>query len=115
MKDKMTRWLIPLVGEGLLTSEGELWRRQRRLGRPAFQRQQIERYAAVMVEHTESMLGSWHDGQVRDTHEDMRHLTLAIVAKTLFGTELAGEADIVGESVEIVTNHFMRRPAPDCR
>jgi cytochrome P450 len=107
MKDKLTRWLIPLVGEGLLTSEGEFWRRQRRLAQPAFQRQQIDRYAAVMVEHTESMLESWRDGQVRDTHEDMRHLTLAIVAKTLFGTELAGEADIVGESVEIVTNHFM--------
>jgi cytochrome P450 len=60
-----------------------------------------------MVEHTESMLESWRDGEVRDPHEDMRQLTLAIVAKTLFGTELAGEADIVGESVEIVTKHFM--------
>jgi cytochrome P450 len=57
-----------------------------------------------MVEHTESMLESWRDGEVRDPHEDMRQLTLAIVAKTLFGTELAGEADIVGESVEIVSN-----------
>jgi hypothetical protein len=61
-----------------------------------------------MVEHTESMLESWRDGQVRDPHEDMRHLTLAIVAKTLFGTELAGEADAVGESLDVVTNHFMR-------
>ena len=60
-----------------------------------------------MVEHTESMLESWRDGEVRDPHEDMRQLTLAIVAKTLFGTELAGKADIVGESVEIVTKHFM--------
>jgi hypothetical protein len=44
----------------------------------------------------------------------MRHLTLTIVAKTLFGTELAGEADVVGESVEIVTNHFMS-PTPELR
>ena len=92
MKDKLTRWLIPLVGEGLLTSEGEFWRRQRRLAQPAFQRQQIERYAAVMVEHTERMLETWHDGQVRDVHEDMMRLTLSIVAKTLFNAELAGEA-----------------------
>src|SRR5580704_1403368 len=56
MKDRMTRWLIPLVGEGLLTSEGAFWRRQRRLAQPTFQRQQIERYAAVMVEQTERML-----------------------------------------------------------
>jgi cytochrome P450 len=107
MKDKLTRWLIPLVGEGLLTSEGDFWRRQRRLTQPTFQRQQIERYAMVMVEQTERMLEAWHDGQVRDTHDDMAHLTLAIVAKTLFGTDLAGEADIIGESLEVVINHFM--------
>ena len=89
MKDKLTRWLIPLVGEGLLTSEGDFWRRQRRLTQPTFQRQQIERYAAVMVEHTERMLETWHEGQVRDLHDDMAHLTLSIVAKTLFGTDLS--------------------------
>ena len=73
MKDKLTRWLIPLVGEGLLTSEGDFWRRQRKLTQPTFQRQQIERYAAVMVEQTERMLETWHDGEVRDPHEDMAH------------------------------------------
>jgi cytochrome P450 len=107
MKDKLTRWLIPLVGEGLLTSEGDFWRRQRRLTQPTFQRQQIERYAAVMVEHIERMLEAWHDGEVRDPHDDMAHLTLSIVAKTLFETDLTGEADVVGESLEVVINHFM--------
>jgi cytochrome P450 len=63
MKDNMTRRLISLVGAGLLTSEGEFWRRQRRLAQPAFQRQQIERYAAVMVEHTEIMLETWRDAR----------------------------------------------------
>jgi hypothetical protein len=53
------------------------------------------------------MLEAWHDGQVRDPHEDMAHLTLSIVAKTLFGTDIAGEADVVGESLEVVINHFM--------
>jgi cytochrome P450 len=107
MKDKVTRWLMPLVGEGLLTSEGEFWRRQRRLAQPAFGREQIERYAAVMVEHTQRMLQNWRDGQVRDPHDDMAHLTLSIVAKTLFGAEMSSEAGVVGESLEIVTNHFM--------
>jgi len=107
MKDELTRWLTPLVGQGLLTSEGEFWRRQRRLAQPAFQRQQIERYAAVMVEHTERMLKTWADGQIRDLHEDLMGLTLSIVAKTLFNVELAGEARIVGESLAIVMNYFM--------
>jgi cytochrome P450 len=107
MKDKMTRWLIPLVGEGLLTSEGDFWRRQRKLAQPAFQRQQIERYAEVMVDHTERMLDSWTEGQVRDTHDDMARLTLAIVAKTLFGAEIGDEASVVGESLRVVMNHFM--------
>jgi len=107
MKDRLTRWLIPLVGQGLLTSEGELWRRQRRLAQPAFQRQQIERYAAVMVDHTERMLETWREGQVRDPHQDLMHLTLGIVARTLFSAELGGAAGIVGESIEIVMNYFM--------
>ncbi len=107
MKDKLTRWLIPFVGEGLLTSEGDLWRRQRKLIQPAFQRHQIERYAAIMVEQTERMVETWHDGEVRDTHQDMAHLTLSIVTKTLFGTDLNDEADIIGQSLEVAMNHFM--------
>ncbi len=107
MKDELTRWLIPLVGQGLLTSEGEFWRRQRRLIRPAFQLHEIERYATVMVEHTERMLATWRDGEIRDVHEDMMGLTLGIVAKTLFDAELEGEAKIVGESIETVMNYFM--------
>jgi cytochrome P450 len=107
MKDKLTRWLIPLVGEGLLTSEGSFWRRQRKLAQPAFQRKEIDRYAAVMVEHTERMLESWRNGQVKDPHEDFMRLTLSIVAKTLFDAELGGDASVVGESLEVVMNYFM--------
>ena len=46
-----------------------------------------------MVEHTERMLESWQDGHVQDPHEDMMHLTLSIVAKTLFDAELGGDAE----------------------
>jgi cytochrome P450 len=107
MKDKLTRWLIPLLGTGLLTSEGAFWRRQRRLAQPAFQHAQIERYATVMVEHTERMLGDWRAGEVRDPHEDLMRLTLGIVARTLFDAELSGDAETVGQSLETVMNHFM--------
>jgi cytochrome P450 len=106
-KDRMTRWLIPIVGEGLLTSEDAHWRRQRKLAQPSFQHQQIQRYGAVMVEHTQRMLESWRDGEVRDPHEDLMRLTLGIVARTLFDAELSGDAETVGESLAIVMNHFM--------
>ena len=94
-------------GEGLLTSEDAYWRRQRKLAQPSFQHQQIERYGAVMVEHTERMLETWHEGEVRDPHEDLMRLTLGIVARTLFDAELSGDAEVVGESLAIVMNHFM--------
>jgi cytochrome P450 len=106
-KDRMTRWLIPLLGEGLLTSEDAHWRRQRKLAQPSFQHQQIERYGAVMVEYTERMLQTWRDGEVRDPHEDLMRLTLGIVARTLFDAELSGDAEAVGESLAVVMNHFM--------
>ena len=51
IKDQLTRDIKPIVGQGLLTSEGDFWRRQRKLAQPAFQHKAIERYGAVMVEH----------------------------------------------------------------
>ena len=56
IKDKLTQTISPLVGQGLLTSEGAYWRRQRRLAQPTFQHQQIQRYAGQMVELTRRML-----------------------------------------------------------
>ncbi len=53
IKDRMTQTITPVVGRGLLTSEGAYWKRQRRLAQPTFQHQQIERYAQQMVEQTE--------------------------------------------------------------
>jgi cytochrome P450 len=106
-KDRMTRWLVPLVGEGLLTSEDAYWRRQRKLAQPSFQHQQIGRYGEVMVEHTQRMLEAWRDGEVRDPHEDLMGLTLGIVARTLFDAELSGDAEVVGDSLAIVMKHFM--------
>jgi cytochrome P450 len=64
-------------------------------------------YAEVMDKHTERMLEAWHQGQIRDLHEDLMRLTLGIVAKTLCNAEVAGEAGAVRESIETVMNDFM--------
>src|SRR5262249_22553231 len=68
----------PSLGDGLLTSEGDFWRRQRRLAQPAFHRERIAAYGRVMVEYTERMLQSWAHGQTRDVQADMMQLTLEI-------------------------------------
>src|SRR5207302_2000511 len=64
----------PSLGNGLLTSEGEFWRQQRRLAQPAFHRDRVAAYGAVMVEAAERMLGDWDDGQRRDAQDEMMRL-----------------------------------------
>lgn len=90
IKTKDTQQLRRILGNGLLVSEGEFWLRQRRLAQPVFHQQQINSYAAVMVEYTQRMLKTWQDGAVHDVHEDMMQLTLNIVMKTLFDLDLPG-------------------------
>jgi cytochrome P450 len=106
IKDRGTRMLTSLVGEGLLTSEGEVWRRQRRLAQPAFQFEQVQKYTAAMVAAGERLAEDWRPGQVRDVHEDMMRLTLEIVAETLFGANVAGVSERVGRAMEVVMRHF---------
>src|SRR3954451_17634205 len=89
IKDRPLQISTSVFGRGLLTSEGDLWRRQRRLIQPAFLAQQVRGYAPVMVEAAGRMLASWRDGQVRDVHADLMHLTLDVVTRCLFGADLA--------------------------
>jgi cytochrome P450 len=97
------------LGNGLLTSEGDFWRRQRRLAQPAFHRERLEAYAAVMVDLTERMLSSWADGQARDAQADMMTLTLRIVAKTLFDADVTGQADEAADAMETLLACFTAR------
>src|SRR5215813_12065141 len=77
----------PFAGEGLLTSDGALWKRQRKLIQPAFHHGQLVRYAAVMVEHATRMSDSFAAGMQVEVPEEMAKLTLAIVVQTLFGAD----------------------------
>ncbi len=95
-----------LLGNGLLTSEGEFWRRQRRLAQPAFHRQRISGYGDVMVEYTDRLISSWSDGGTRDIHQDMMRLTLEIVVKTLFNAEVSGDAAKVERALSQIVKPF---------
>ena len=91
-----------LFGEGLLTSEGDFWLRQRRLAQPAFHRARVSAYAATMAEYAEQMLATWHSGEERDIHEEMMQLALRIVGKTLFDADVTKDAKEVGETLDIL-------------
>jgi cytochrome P450 len=95
-----------LVGNGLLTSEHDEWKRQRRLAQPAFHRQRINSYGEVMVDYTERMMAGWIDGAERDIHRDMMRLTLEIVVKTLFNADVSADADKVGRVLAQIVKPF---------
>jgi len=108
-KSKDYRALRRVLGTGLLTSEGDFWKRQRKLVQPAFHQQRIAAYAEVMVGFTRRMLDSWADGQTLDIHEAMTRLTLDIVAKTLFNTDVSREAEDVAAALQVLMSKFMRQ------
>ncbi len=98
------RGLARLLGNGLITSDGDYWRQQRKLMQPAFHARRIEGYGVVMVNYTLQMLDSWRDGSILDVADEMMHLTLAIVARTILDTELAGDAEQIAEAVSVFQN-----------
>jgi cytochrome P450 len=91
-----------LFGEGLLTSEGDFWLRQRRLSQPAFHRSRISAYAATMAEYTEQLIATWRNGEERDIHQEMMKLALRIVGKTLFDADVTKDAKEVGETLDLL-------------
>ena len=95
-----------LVGNGLVTSEGEFWRRQRRLAQPAFHRQRISSYGDVMVQYAERAIANWKAGEKRDLARDMTRLTLEIVVKTLFNSDVSNDADHIGEILSSLVKPF---------
>jgi cytochrome P450 len=95
-----------LVGNGLVTSEGDFWRRQRRLAQPAFHRQRISSYGEVMVDYATRTIDKWRPGEIRDIHPDMMRLTLEIVVKTLFDADVSGDADKVGRVLSELVKPF---------
>ncbi len=102
VRDRYTRAELAILGDGLLVNEGDSWRRQRRLAQPAFHHRRVEAFGETMVSFTERMLDGWRDGDILDVHAEMMRLTLEIVAKTLFDTDISREAEGVGRSMEAI-------------
>jgi len=95
-----------LLGEGLLTSEDEVHRRQRRLAQPAFHRSRIASYSSVMTDYGLQTRARWRDGDTLDMSAEMMQLTLGIVGKTLFDADVVSDAQEVGEAMTVVMDLF---------
>jgi len=106
VKDSITQKLNETLGNGLLTSEGAFWRRQRKLMAPLFKRKTLESYASVMVDRTDRWLATMGDGEERDVHADMMRLTLDIIVGTVFGMELDLDATRVGHAIDLMMDQF---------
>ena len=104
-----------LLGEGLLTSEGAVHVRQRRLMQPAFHRDRIASYATVMTDYASRVRDSWADGREIDASQEMARLTLGIVGKTLFDADVEAQAKDVGRALAAVMESFwmIMLPFPD--
>lgn len=99
-----------ILGDGLLTSDGDFHRQQRRLVQPAFHKKRVEGYAQVMVAHTQQTLDEWRAGQRLDMAATMQDLTLRIVAKALFDVDLKTESRGLGQAFNDVINNPVQAP-----
>ncbi len=106
MKGRGLQRAKTFLGEGLLTSEGEFHRRQRRLAQGAFHRDRILGYGRTMVSYGARMSDRWQEGKTIDARSEMARLTLAIAAKTLFDADVEGEADEIGRALGELLGRF---------
>jgi cytochrome P450 len=109
VKGTTFRFLRPIIGDGLLTSEGEQHLRQRRLMAPAFAHRRIASYASTMAGYTERAQQGWADGARLDLAAEMMRLTLAIASKTLLDADIEGDAASVGDAVSVLIREVNRR------
>jgi cytochrome P450 len=112
-KGRNYKKFIPSTGNGLLVSDGDLWRRQRRLAQPAFHRQRLAAFAETMAREAETQAAHWRGRPDRaaalDVAAEMMRLTLRIIGLTMFSTDLSAETDVIGRSLDIIRAHSIRR------
>ncbi len=102
-KPRLTKTIFRrFLGNGLIVSDGDFWKRQRKLAQPAFHARRIEAYAQTMVEYTQKLISGWRDGEARDADQEMMKLTLGIVAKTLFDADVSGDAEEIGAAMTVI-------------
>jgi cytochrome P450 len=116
IKERTVQRTKMLLGEGMITSEDAQHRAQRQVAQPAFHRQRVQEYATAIVDEAGRARESWKDGEKRDIAIDMMHLTLKIVARTLFVTDLENEVLELADAINRIMglyNFLVMLPAAE--
>ncbi|HEY0786312.1 MAG TPA: cytochrome P450, partial [Acidobacteriaceae bacterium] len=106
IKERTQRRMKILLGEGLITSEGEIHMRQRRIAAPAFHRQRIQAYGTMMVDRAATMRAQWRAGQEIDAAAEMMRLALQVVARTIFDTDVTAEVQSINTEVNAIMDLY---------
>ncbi|MBZ5859377.1 cytochrome P450 [Flavihumibacter profundi] len=115
-----------LLGEGLLTSEGEFHKRHSRIIQPAFRRNMIESYAPAVTEYATRLMNGWEDGMEVEIKEEMTKMSIAIAGKALFNADIEKEAPEIDQALEAASSlagrialpfseWLLKLPIPDTR
>ena len=111
--NRFYRQIAQAFGWGLLTSEGELWQRQRRLVQPLFTRRQVDAYAELMAEETAAVARRWdrvaRNGARVDANAEMVQLALRVVGRAILGDDVAKAADVLDSAFPVLNRHTFRR------
>jgi cytochrome P450 len=102
IKERTQRRMKILLGEGLITSDGEVHRRQRRIAAPAFHRQRIQAYGAIMTDRAAHMRSAWQAHEPIDIASQMMQLALQVVARTLFNTDVTADVLEINDQVNVI-------------
>ncbi len=114
-KAYLTSVMHPLLAGSLLLVDSDSWLHQRKLTLPAFHRDRLETYAAVMAQEAERACAAWVTGETRDVHSDMMRMTLQVVTRTLFGIDFSNAVGVAERLVSTVMEEFNRRIASPVR
>jgi len=106
-KDALYKRLKNVLGEGLVTSEGALWKRQRKIAAKPFGKRQVDSYAAEMVRLTREWCERIQDGDVVEINDEMMGITQRIVLRCLFGTDYMADTRRAGECLHLYMNEYM--------
>ena len=99
----------PLLGEGLVTSEGAFWRHQRKAIAPLFATEQVHRYADLMAECAFRAIADWKDGQTLDVFDETMKIALNVVSRSLLGVQSWDESEQIGAAMDEVQERFMSK------